>query len=182
MAIEVTNSLVSSALQFCSTIVVVIGGGIAAYKAIHEMRQNLAWKKADAAKKIIDELFNDEKAVAAMTMLDWGGGRLYEVGDKKHYINRDLMLRALRLDNLHFNHEEQYVRDCFDALFIKITMIGWMVDRHLVQFDDVHEPLKYIAKKINQFSSVFFPFLSHYNYDVALLFICRFGNVPCKQT
>ncbi|MBL8190549.1 MAG: hypothetical protein JNK38_21200 [Acidobacteria bacterium] len=60
--------------------VAIIGGLIAAFKAVAEMRrsneqrrEDMRWKQAEMAKKCIDEIFSNANTRAALRMLDWTG-------------------------------------------------------------------------------------------------------------
>jgi hypothetical protein len=58
--------------------VAIIGGLIAASKAVTEARrsnaqrrEDMRWKRAEMAKTCLDEIFGDRLSSAAMKMLDW---------------------------------------------------------------------------------------------------------------
>src|SRR5260370_35113655 len=59
--------------------IVAIGGGLGAvYKFIYEIRENrkqrhaeLQWKRANAAKELVDDIHKNERAIHAVRMLSW---------------------------------------------------------------------------------------------------------------
>jgi hypothetical protein len=93
----------------------VLGGGVALFKARHEVVQNreqrqreLRWEQARAAKELLDEMLSDEGTDAALTMLDWEG-REYEVAPNvMKLINGEDRLAALRVTNLKFIDVEAF--------------------------------------------------------------------------
>lgn len=72
------------------TLIGIIGGIIAAYKGLYEMRlatkqrhQELRWKRAQAAKEILRDVHNDKHAAGAVLMLDWNDGKHdYDIGKR----------------------------------------------------------------------------------------------------
>lgn len=59
--------------QIAAWAVAVVGGLIAAFKAIDEWRKDLRWKQAEMAKTCLDEIQDSQLASAALKMLDWTG-------------------------------------------------------------------------------------------------------------
>src|SRR5688500_14065605 len=102
--------LIKDIFQVAAWIVAVIGGLIAAGKAISELRnstqqkkRDLRWRQAEMAKQLLDELFGNLEARAALKMLDWDGLN-YKTPDGgttqpiTHEIRRD----SLRTENTIF--------------------------------------------------------------------------------
>src|SRR5260370_8626234 len=96
--------------------IVAIGGGLGAvYKFIYEIRENrkqrhaeLQWKRANAAKELVDDINKDERAIHAVHILDWRTekeGRQYEIPPgHKQPIHQHHVLHALAHTHLQYNH------------------------------------------------------------------------------
>lgn len=174
-------------IQALSWIGAVIGIVLALIKYVSEQRQNreqreralaqsqleLRWKQAEAAKKLLDEMLTDTRAVAAMKMLDWNDLE-FEVkpGLKLPVWEKDY-LKALRVSNLAFDDKETFIRDCFDSLFYFMAMIEHYIHSDLVRVEDVAFPLDYYMKIINRNREVFDRFLTHYKLDRTVRFMKR---------
>jgi len=79
-----------------------IGGVIAAFRAIVEMRRNreqrkqeLRWRQARESKDILDKLNEDPRSRSAMMMLDWSGREYKIKEDVKERISKSDVLEAL---------------------------------------------------------------------------------------
>lgn len=174
-------------IQTLSWVGAVIGIVIAAFKYVSEQKQNREqrkrelnqseieqrWRQAEAAKKLLDEMLSDSKAVAAMKMLDWNDVE-YEIKPNVHEkISEQDYLKALRVFNLHFKDKEEYIRDCFDSLFYFMAMIEHYIHSKLVRLEDVAFPLDYYLRIINRNRKVFDTFLTHYKLNRAIRFMIR---------
>jgi hypothetical protein len=174
-------------IQTLSWLGAVIGIVLALIKYVSEQRQNreqrerelnqsqleLRWKQAEAAKKLLDEMLTDTRAVAAMQMLDWNDLE-FEVkpGIKLSVWEKDY-LQALRISNLKFDDKETYIRNCFDSLFYFMAMIEHYIHSDLVRLEDIAFPLDYYIKIINKNREVFDKFLIHYKLNRTLRFMKR---------
>lgn len=172
-------------IQTISWIGAVIGIVLALINYISQQRQNreqrereleqkqleLRWKQAEAAKKLLDEMLTDFRAVAAMKMLDWNDLE-YEVkpGVKQTIKEKDY-INALRVSDLDFNDKEAYIRDCFDSLFYYMAMIEHYIHSDLVRIEDIVFPLDYYMKIINKNREVFDKFLNHYKLNRTMRFM-----------
>ncbi len=163
-------------IQTVSLVGAVLGIVIAFLKYFSEQRQNrqqreraleqsqleLRWKQAEAAKKLLDEMLTDTRAVAAMKMLDWNDLEFEVKPGLKLTIWEHEYVKALRTSNLKFTDKEAYIRDCFDSLFYFMAMIEHYAHSELVRLEDVAFPLDYYMKIINKNRAVFDKFLLHY--------------------
>jgi hypothetical protein len=76
-------------IQLLVWIVGIAGALFGLYKAAYEIRENrkqrlaeLQWKRANAAKELVDDIHKDQHAVHAVRMLDWcteKEGQEYEI-------------------------------------------------------------------------------------------------------
>jgi hypothetical protein len=104
-------------IQTLSWIGAVIGIVLALLKYVSEHRQNreqrqreleqsqleLRWKQAEAAKKLLDEMLTDTRAVAAMKMLDWNDLEFEVKPGLKLPVWEEDYVKALRVSNLDFD-------------------------------------------------------------------------------
>jgi hypothetical protein len=165
--------------QVAAWIVAIIGGLIAAFKAIHEMRlsriqreRELAWSRSKEAAALLDRLLADPLARAAAVMLDWSG-RVYALpSGEKVRLERPQVLNALRIRNMRFTPAEGFVRDCFDAFFGHIERMENATEVELVAQHDL-KSLGYYAKKMAKNRAVFVTFLKEYDYQKVLAFLDR---------
>ena len=79
------DPLWKDAVQMFFWLVASIGGVVAAFRGLHQMRQNrdqraeeLRWQRARESKLLVDEMEKSSGANAAMRMLDWTG-REYDI-------------------------------------------------------------------------------------------------------
>lgn len=154
------NSNIKDWVDILTKLLASIGGLIAAFRAIYEIRANrkqrieeFRWKQANISKTIIDELLSDEKAQAALTMLDWPGRKflLEDSEDKQKLVtvSRKDITKALRTKNDYgFDDKEVYIRDCFDSLFNYFERIQHFIDIKLIDFQDVVFPVDYYVFRI----------------------------------
>jgi hypothetical protein len=166
-------------------LVAVVGGLIAAFKAIHELRQSrkqrveeLRWKQANVAKQLLDELFAHDYSENAVLMLDWNKGkREYAVGKESIIISYNDVLAALgkeQSDSL--SEKEMYIRECFDFFFYFVDRIKHYININLTNFDDVKGPLKPYAKKIKAHRQVYESFMEAQEYEHAREFLRQLGD------
>src|SRR5581483_6423003 len=121
-----------------------IGGGLlAAFKGIDEFRQNrilrerdLRWKQANAAKSLMDELFDDFKAKQATVMLDYEE-REYEFNGSKQNIERKDVIHALtRNTDENPTTKDIFIRDCFDNFLYYIDLLEQSINNTLFEQKD----------------------------------------------
>jgi hypothetical protein len=174
-------------IQTLSWIGAVIGIVLALLKYVSEHRQNreqrqreleqsqleLRWKQAEAAKKLLDEMLTDTRAVAAMKMLDWNDLEFEVKPGLKLPVWEEDYVKALRVSNLDFDDKEAYIRDCFDSLFYFMAMIEHYIHSDLVRLEDVAFPLDYYMKIINKNREVLDKFLAHYQLNRTIRFMKR---------
>ncbi len=162
----------------------IAGGLFAAWQGIREWRESnaqryedLRWKRAEMAKTCLDEIRDDAGAAAAMKMLDWENlsFKLPDGHDSRR-ITRAIRNHSLRTTDLSFDTDEQFVRDCYDALFDGLQAIEHYVNIRLIEFADVSQPLGYYVELLA--SPEEFPVMKHYlteyRFDGALGLLDRF--------
>jgi len=146
------------AFQIGAWVVAIVGGLVAASKALTELRrsneqrrEDMRWKQAEMAKKCLDEMRSNSLAQAAMKMLDWSG-LTYDLpsGGQTGPIDHKTRRSALRTANTVFNpgDPDPFIRHSFDALFDNFERLEHFVRINLIKFEDVEQPLSYYVAKL----------------------------------
>jgi len=161
------------------TVVGIPGALVAAWRTVTVLINNNAERKrenrhkqAAVAYEILKETFANEKARAAMLMLDWDG-RNYHDKERNliHNISHYDLSMALVLDAVSFTEKECYIRDCFEDLFDRFELIQNYIDIDFIHAQDVVVPFSYYAKIITEKVRWFNAFLNGYGYRGAGKFI-----------
>lgn len=183
MTAQGLDPFLKDVIQVLSWITAIVAGIVAAFKALHEMRetrklrvQELRWKKAHLGREVLVKFMEKGHVRDALKMLDWSG-REYEVmPGQKVRINSDDMLGALRPHTAadHFTAMEAYVRDCFDALFEGLEIFEHYLRTDLLDFRDIEFPLDYYVCKLADRREVMVKFMRAYSYELAVAFLGRF--------
>lgn len=172
--------------QVAAWVVATVGGLVAAFKAVAELRrsniqrlEDMRWKRAEMAKKCIDQIRTNAAATAALKMLDWDGLQ-YDLpsGGKTEPITHSLRSLALRTTNTVFEPAgaERFVRDAFDALFEEFQSLEHFLRIKLIVFEDIELAFSYYADRLAAASefAVIFNFLDVYGFKDAIVFLDRF--------
>jgi len=155
-------------------------------KAVYEIgasraqrAEELRWKRANAAKQLLDDIHNHELAKHAVHMLDWTkGAAIYEVSEgQKERISYDDVLRSLSKNQTeNVEPKDVYIRDCFDWFFYRIDRIEHYIRRGLIEFEDVKDVFKVYAREIAKHEQVYKGFLEFHEYDSAREFFSRYKD------
>jgi hypothetical protein len=185
------NPIAKDVVQIIAWAVAIVGGLVAAFKALDETRENrrqrvreLRWKKAELAREILDKLFLSKRFHDAVTMVDWTG-RDYEVAPSNvQEIKWEDLPGALRLweEPISFDEKEVYIRDCFDELFDGLNLLEHYLRTDLLDFKDVEFPMAYYIGKIVERGDDVSAFMNHYGYRLAKAFIERFPKPPANKS
>ena len=162
--------------------VAVLGGLIAAFRVIYELRQNtrqrqqeLRWRQANSAKELINRLEESQLASDAMIMFDWTG-REFEIAPKVfEAISFHDVKKALRITNTVFSDKETYIRDCTDAFLFEMEFMEQAIRNDLTQFKDLIFPMKYCIDSMKQHDiyDSFVEFVKEYGYTGSYSFVQR---------
>lgn len=180
-------------IQLLVWIVGISGGLVGLYKAAYEIRENrkqrlaeLHWKRANAAKELVDDIHKDEHAVHAVHMLDWcteKEGQEYEISPgNKVTITYDQVLQALAKNKGEpKDHKDAYIRDSFDWFFFRVDRIEHYIRRELTEFEDVQTVFTAYAEEIARHKQIYEDFLDFHKYSLAKSFFARcpeYKNLP----
>lgn len=173
------NDLPKDIIQIIVWAIASIGGVIAAFKAIDEMRKkneqakrDMRWAQAKQAKELIDELRADRLAYSALQMMDWSG-RSHKVEDASEVICLSEIAPALRTGNLAFSDKEQFIRDCFDAMLDRFERFEIYVQNRLVLVPDLSAYCRFYIGCMQPFQKGIESYLKEYGFDEAEAFSQR---------
>jgi hypothetical protein len=143
-----------------------------------QRQKEFRWKKAELAKTVLNEMFDNPYANDAMSMLDWGA-RDYDVKTSRggsaaveEITSRDVFA-ALRIAERHFNPKERYIRDCFDNFFGVMQILQHYIEIELIEPKDVRYPFAYYAEIMNIRRRAYEYFINEY-HGKAGEFLARF--------
>lgn len=168
--------------QILAWIVAIVGGLIAAFKAIAESRRNLRWKQAEMAKTCLDEIWHDPLAFAALRMLDWTGLSfpLHDEDGRTPPISHKQRRESLRIVNTQFPPGDPgpFIRDAYDRLFDGFERLEHFIRIKLIRFEDVEPRLRYYVGKLasRDERAVAELFLEAYGFPSAICFLKRFAS------
>lgn len=180
------SQTIKDTFQLGAWAIAIIGGLIAAFKAVAEMRrsneqrrEDIRWKQAEMAKRCLDEIFNNAEARAALKMLDWTGSTyLTRENSMTGPITHESRRLALRTEDTVFppGDDGPFIRDAFDELFDGFERLEHFIRIGLIVFEDVERPFVYYVGKLAgpEDRVVFHSFLKFYGFRSAQEFLNRF--------
>ena len=169
-------------IQISAWSVASVGGVIAAFRAVAEMRRgrtvaarDLRFTKAEQGKKLVDELLSDKAASDALKMIDWSGLDFEIDKDRVETVTGDDVATALRPDYGPFTNKERFIRDCFDALFERCERFEHFVRIGLTDFEDISRPIDYYVNRMSRVDRVYNAYFDEFGYSLMPEFLNRFN-------
>lgn len=170
-------------IRASSWLVASIGGSVAAFKAIFELRENrfqkereLRFKQAEAGKKLLDELFDDKEAMRALNMLDFNFMIHKDEDGNGIPVNRNEIPEAIQnIDGQEDPKTVMIVRS-FDALFYCLNLFEHFIEVGLTKEEDLAVPMEYYAKLLAENKSVYVEYIRKNTYLKSLSFLNRFSD------
>jgi hypothetical protein len=172
--------------QLIVWIVGIAGGFVGFYKFAYEIRENrkqrlaeLKWKRANAAKELVDDIHKDERAVHAVHMLDWcteKEAQEYEIapGHKATITYMEVLNALAKNKSERKDQKDAYIRDSFDWFFFRIDRIEHYIRQGLTEFEDVQAVFAIYAEEIGKHKPVYEDFFDFHKYRLAKSFFSRF--------
>ena len=160
--------------------VAVIGGVITialaliqAFQSLRERRREIQWKRAEAASRMLDDLFKENPSKSACIIFDEGFSSYDLGGGKVETLTRDQMLHALS------QPDDQAIvsvrcRQCFDHLAYYMMRIAHAQRIGLIDMDHIRQPIGYHVSKLAIYRSVIEPYINDINYGELLPFLGTF--------
>jgi len=174
----------AGALQFWATVIGVVGVSVAALKALADLRENLRWKRANAAREFLTEIHQHERASTAVMMMDWHESEHeYKISQTlTKEISYQDVLAALAKDQKKCtgkqNEVDRFIRDCFDWFFYYVGRIEHAISIKLIKFEDVAPVFRPYAKIIGSNPEMYRSFMDSHDYDLARKFWDRYESPP----
>ena len=172
--------------QIVAWLVASIGGVIAAFKAIVEVRLNrkqreseLRWKQAQLAKELLDEIEENSLIRNAKNLIDRHEYEYYVRENQIEIIHHEEVLDSLNKEVeslVSLNEKEKFIIECLEELFMKFERLEHLIVIKLIEFDDICDPLYWWVKVMNQRHNNYEEFLVKYDYGQAINFLNRFNK------
>jgi len=178
-------------IQTVSLLVGILGALFAAFRGICEIKasteqrkEDLRWKRANAAKELLSEIHHHPNASNAVMMMDWSEGvHEYQIGNESHVIKyKDVLSILGKTQDECIDLIQRFVRDSFDWFFYNIDQIEHYIRSGLIDFQDVAPVFEPYAKKIRENKDVYYRFMTGCNYNLARQFWKRYGTVAGDQS
>lgn len=173
-------------VQLGALVVGIVGGLIAVVQAIYEMRAStrqryldLRWRQANAAKELISDIHRDQRAAAAVVMMDWcDGTHEYDLGGgRRERLSYDDVLAALaKPDRECCQPSEHFVRDAFDWFFYYVDRIEHYIQTGLIEFVDVETVFEPYVRAFRKDFPIFDGFIAARDYELVPKFLARYGT------
>lgn len=146
-------------IELILKIVTVVFAGLAAWKALAEFRLNriqrkndLRWKQAEAAKKLIDEWMDDSESYKFCKMVEYENRNFKNEEGRDFTVNYNLIRAALNEDGSEIKTEEEVnkrsMRDWFDSFLYYTELMQQGVESGLYCLKNLKYPLRYYLKKM----------------------------------
>jgi hypothetical protein len=148
-------------------------------KVDRETREaDLKWRRAEAAKRLLDEMVRSQDAMDAITMLDWPGST-FEIPDEAGNLHRCKITRAdyrtaLNVPKARFSRQDHFICANFDGLLWYFAWIEHHIGTGLAAFEDVRFPADYYIDIMARDADIFSKYMNHYGLDRAASFMRRF--------
>lgn len=177
---ETLDSLTKDLIQISAWMVAAVGGVIAALKAIHELRENrrqraeeLRWRKANAAKELLDLFYADDRFRDALMMLDWDGRPFALESAGIQPITHQDLLAALDIDTVSFTATEVFIRTCMDRLFEAFERIEHAIRTNVIEYEDVRFAFEFYICRLAPHRDLVTRFMRKTGFENALAFFDR---------
>ena len=163
--------------QLLVWLVAVVGGYFATKKTLAEIKasteqrkEDLAWRRANSAKELIDDIHHHPLASSAVQMMDWDQGATDQkvTPEKTVKITYSEVLDVLKKQQSECRNEiEIHVQGCFDWFFYYVNRIQHYIDRRVISFDDVRSVFIPYARKIGRHRDIYNKFIISRQYELA---------------
>ena len=172
-------------VQLGAVCVAIVGGLLAVFRGIYEMRQStcqrsldLRWKRANAARDLVSDIHHDQRAAAAVLMMDWSdGAHEHDLGSGRREMlsYRDVVAALAKPAGECREAREHYVRDCFDWFFYYVDRVEHYIETGLVDFVDVASVFKPYVRVFQKDQTTYDQFVATRGYELVPKFLARYG-------
>ena len=180
-----TTDTLSNWLKLVTLMIGVVGGVVALIRGAYEISENtrqhradLRWKQANAAKELLSDIHHDQRAAAAVLMMDWSDRpRNYDIGSGQQtsLSYKDVLAALAKKTDEDSDQKETYIRDSFDWFFYYLDRIEHYIETGLIEYVDVASVFRPYVRKIRKNNDVYGQFIASHEYELVPQFISRFG-------
>ena len=128
-----------------------------AFVALHQYNVSERWKRAEAARDMLDKVLSDPDALRALHMVDLEEGEIFELGDESFSISADDIRMGLS-DWDRQNAKCLVIRRSFQALGFYMARLnlflekGYVDDDTILPFFTIHaQPLSALEPNVSEF-------------------------------
>lgn len=154
-----------SAYHVMATIAFPVAAGWALlqwYGAIHQRKEELRWKRAEAAWKLMDGVFENPHATIACELIDGERNSIDVPGGKAEPVSAEDVPRALDLADEDVSPKARAIRYAFNCLLYALDRLESAIASGYVLEGDVESPTRYYARLLRGLG----PRLEQYARDV----------------
>ena len=179
------------------TIAAIVGGGLAAWKAIVEWKratlqradelaqrkdalrqrkQEFRQKQAIFARELIKDIFSDKRARHALTMLDFWEDKYEDLNGAKHHVTRPELQPALACEDCADEDKATFIRRCFESLYDHLEQAENLLEVNLLNISDIDTTFRYYMRRALEDDIKHPDFYVRYDYPKARRFVERFKS------
>jgi hypothetical protein len=146
--------------------------------SIIQRKRELRWKQAELARKLIDDLFNDEDASQALYILDDVNRPYKDCDGTPMNASRSDLMRSINnsLTGARLDQREESIIFNVDSLLYFLNRIDLSLKSKLIVFDDIVAPFDYYLSLMRQDKEAFTNYMKKVGYPNLPHFCNRF---PC---
>jgi hypothetical protein len=182
-------------VKLIATLVAAFGGVLAALKAVSEWRRatlqraeeldqrkrEFRQKQAVFARDIIKDIFADERAFNALTMLDFPKYRYKDPEKKKqHYVRREDLRPAL-VAGIKNQDKENFIRRSFEGLYDHLEQIQNLLDVGVINLDDIDTTFAFYMRRALEDDIEHLKFLDEFEYPKTKRFMTTLASLPPRS-
>ncbi|MFV3332701.1 hypothetical protein ACNFIA_17315 [Pseudomonas sp. NY15437] len=149
-----------------------------AEESVKQRKEDHRQRQLAASHDMINEVFSDPLARAAMRMMDWSG-RTFTYAGNPYVVHWNELRPALAVaqKGLGFSKQQEFIRDAFEAFFDHMLVLNHFIDREYLNAKDVAVPLKYYAQAIIRYPTTYDEFLQEYGYSEVKVLLAKLANL-----
>lgn len=142
--------------------------------ALWRQYRGFRWKQVEAGASLVDDLFGDQEADAALKMIDERTAAFKIGSDEEMTISRDDIIAALSVRNAPGDGKSIYIRRGFDALAYYLVRAEDYVQIKLARREDIAPLLEYSVLLLGGYRPVLEPYFTKIKHEKAIRFLEHF--------
>ena len=163
----------------------VVGGPWALFQwrdTLAQRKREFRWKQAEAAYKLMDQVFDDEHTGDALLMIDGEKDEFEIAPGERVRVDAKAIERALGFDG-HTTAVDRFIRHRFDSLLYDLERLEHSLEVGLVELSDITTPTSYYVERLAPFRERIVPYAQKIGFNRALNLLNRFSqwSVPLSK-